>query len=85
MSLERKLLTEPVRKPDGYLLTIEQAGPDLIILNEDGVECCYSVDDVFRLGLGDFEVGISRLGQEAFLGNSIIGGRRYFAEELGDF
>lgn len=71
MSSERVLLTEPITRSDGMVIIVSR-DDDTVFLQEgeNPSECsltsCYAVEEVKRLGLGDFQVGVARLGQAAF-------------------
>ena len=85
MSAERKLLTEPVARPDGISFKIEQVGQSVIV-DVEGIQFGYTREEVTCLGLGDFQSGVAKIGQSAFLEdrNQLlkIGSRRILAEEL---
>lgn len=85
---EKRMLTEPITRPDGMVIKIMQQG-NLVTLEEgpaDGswaIEAAYTTEEVNELGLGNFYAGVARLGYAAFTaGGRIVGDLRYFSEKL---
>ncbi len=74
------LLTEPIIRPDGILIETHEVERNVVIpspvnvtvsardtvRSRRGIANWYSYDEVVSLGIGDFEKGLARIGQEHF-------------------
>ena len=84
MTGERKLLIEPVRRPDGSLLSI-YGEDDLVTVSMDTLIGVYTIEDVRLLGQGDFESGILVIGRALFEATDLhISDRVPFSAELDE-
>jgi len=82
-----KLLVEPVTRSDGITIRFIQEGTS-ILLDADGFVSGYGREEIMRLGLGDFQTGLAKLGQAAFIEDGDVlrkaGSERLLNEILGD-
>lgn len=84
MNTKEKLLAEPVRHPiSGEMICIYEFPRDSQnVLVKVGVDAYYPREEVLRIGLGNFNAGVTRIGQAAYQDKDLrIGSLKPLADE----